>query len=69
MTKGLLSDTDRIEVVRYRLEKANRTYKEAVGSIKNGYVKLQLTAYITQHTMPFLHCLFLTNMKQVLIMV
>lgn len=39
MTKGLLSDTDRIEVVRYRLEKANRTYKEAVGSIKNGYVE------------------------------
>ncbi len=39
MMKGQLSDTDRIEVVRYRLEKADRTYKEAVGSIKNGYVE------------------------------
>lgn len=39
MTRGQLSDTDRIEVVRYRLEKANRTYTEAVGSIKNGYVE------------------------------
>ena len=39
MTRGQLSDTDRIEVVRYRLEKADRTYQEAVGSIKNGYVE------------------------------
>ena len=39
MTKGQLSDTDRIEVVRYRLEKTNRTYQEAVGSINNGYVE------------------------------
>ena len=39
MTKGQLSDTDRVEVVRYRLEKANRTYQEAVGSIYNGYVE------------------------------
>jgi len=39
MTKGQLSDTDRIEVVKYRIEKANRTYKEAVGSIENGYVE------------------------------
>lgn len=37
MTKGLLSDTDRLEIVKYRLEKATRTYKEAIGSIKNGY--------------------------------
>ncbi len=39
MTKGLLSDIDRIEVVKYRIEKANRTYKEAVGSIENGFVE------------------------------
>lgn len=39
MTKGQLSDTDRIEVVKYRLEKSQRTYKEAVGSIENGYVE------------------------------
>ena len=39
MTKGQLSDTDRIEVVKYRLEKASRTYKEAIGSINNGYVE------------------------------
>jgi uncharacterized protein len=39
MTKGQLSNTDRIEIVRYRLEKADRTYQEAVGSIKNGYVE------------------------------
>ena len=34
MTRGQLSDADRKEVVKYRLEKANRTYQEAVGSIK-----------------------------------
>ncbi len=39
MTKGQLSDADRTEVVEYRLEKAHRTYQEAVGSIKNGYVE------------------------------
>ena len=39
MIKGLLSDTDRIEIVKYRIEKAYRTYQEAVGSIKNGYVE------------------------------
>lgn len=39
MTKGQLSDTDRIEVVKFRLEKSQRTYKEAVGSIENGYVE------------------------------
>lgn len=39
MTRGQLSDADRKEVVKYRLEKANRTYQEAVGSIKNGYVE------------------------------
>lgn len=37
MSKGLLSDSDRLEVVRYRLEKATRTYNEAVGAIDNGY--------------------------------
>ncbi len=39
MTKGQLSDADRMEVVRYRLEKADRTYQEAVGSINSGYVE------------------------------
>lgn len=39
MTKEQLSDKDRTEVVRYRLEKANRTYIEAVGSIENRYVE------------------------------
>lgn len=39
MIKGLLSDTDRIEIVKYRIEKAYRTYQEAVGSIKHGYVE------------------------------
>lgn len=34
MIKVQLSDADRKEVVKYRLEKANRTYQEAVGSIK-----------------------------------
>lgn len=37
MSKGLLSDCDRLEVVKYRLEKAKRTYNEAVGAINNGY--------------------------------
>ena len=39
MIKVQLSDADRKEVVKYRLEKANRTYQEAIGSIKNGYVE------------------------------
>lgn len=39
MTKGLLSDNDRIEIVKYRLEKAQRTYHEAIGSINNGFVE------------------------------
>ena len=34
MMKGQLTEADRIEIVRYRLEKAERTYKEAVGAIK-----------------------------------
>ncbi len=37
MLKGLLSEEDRREIVKYRLEKANRTYKEAVGAIGNGF--------------------------------
>lgn len=39
MIKGQLTDADRTEIVKYRLEKAYRTYNEAVGSIKNGYVE------------------------------
>lgn len=39
MIKGQLSDTDRIEIVKYIIEKAYRTYQEAVGSIKHGYVE------------------------------
>ena len=39
MIKGQLTDTDRTEIVKYRIEKAYRTYQEAVGSIKNGYVE------------------------------
>lgn len=39
MTKGQLTDTDRTEIVKYRLEKAYRTYNEAIGSIENGYVE------------------------------
>ena len=31
MIKGLLSDTDRTEIVKYRIEKAYRTYQEAGG--------------------------------------
>lgn len=52
MIKVQLSDADRKEVVKYRLEKANRTYQEAIGSIKNGYVetaanRLYYAAYYT----------------------
>ena len=39
MIKGQLTDTDRTEIVKYRIEKAYRTYQEAVGSIENGYVE------------------------------
>ena len=38
MIKGL-TDEDRREIVKYRLEKSLRTYNEAVGSIANGYVE------------------------------
>ena len=37
MIKGQLTDTDRTEIVKYRLEKAYRTYNEAIGSIENGW--------------------------------
>ena len=39
MTKLSLSDEDRKEVVRYRLEKAERAYAEAVGSVGSGFVE------------------------------
>lgn len=39
MIKGQLTDTDRTEIAKYRLEKAYRTYNEAIGSIENGYVE------------------------------
>ena len=39
MIKGQLTDTDRTEIVKYRLEKAYRTYNEAIGSIEDGYVE------------------------------
>ena len=42
MIKGQLTDTDRTEIVKYRIEKAYRTYQEAVGAIKNGYVVIFL---------------------------
>lgn len=41
MIKGQLTDTDRTEIVKYRLEKAYRTYNEAIGSIENGYVETE----------------------------
>ena len=37
MNKGQLSEEDRKEIVKYRLEKAYRTYNEAVGAIHSGY--------------------------------
>ncbi len=37
MMKGQLTDADRKEIVKYRLEKAERTFSEAVGAINNGY--------------------------------
>ena len=30
MIKGQLTDTDRTEIVKYRIEKAYRTYQEAI---------------------------------------
>ena len=69
MTRGQLSDADRKEVVKYRLEKANRTYQEAVGSIKNGVMSKQLPiVYTMQLTMLFPLYSFLTSMKLALIM-
>lgn len=53
MIKGLLSDTDRIEIVKYRIEKAYRTYQEAVGSIKMVMSKQQPIVYTMQLTMLF----------------
>lgn len=37
MLKGQLSEDDRQEIVKYRLEKSCRTYREAVGAIDSGY--------------------------------
>ena len=69
MTRGQLSDADRKKVVKYRLEKANRTYQEAVGSIKNGVMSKQLPiVYTMQLTMLFPLYSFLTSMKLALIM-
>ena len=68
MIKGQLTDTDRTEIVKYRIEKAYRTYQEAVGSIKMVMSKQQPIVYTMQLTMLFLLCSFLTNMKLALIM-
>ena len=69
MIKVQLSDADRKKVVKYRLEKANRTYQEAVGSIKNGVMSKQLPiVYTMQLTMLFPLYSFLTSMKLALIM-
>lgn len=64
MIKGQLTDADRTEIVKYRLEKAYRTYNEAVGSIKMVMSKLQPIVY----TMQFLLYSFLISMKLALIM-
>lgn len=40
MTQQTLNDDDRKEVVRYRLEKAQRTYNEAITNIQYGYVEI-----------------------------
>lgn len=40
MTKQALSDQDRKEIVIYRLEKAERTYKEAVEIIGKGFAEI-----------------------------
>lgn len=39
MTQNTLTDEDRREIVRYRLEKAERTFQEAVGCIRCGFVE------------------------------
>lgn len=68
MIKGQLTDADRTEIVKYRLEKAYRTYNEAVGSIKMVMSKLQPIVYTMLLTMLFLLYSFLTSMKLALIM-
>ncbi len=40
MTKQTLSDEDRKEIVRYRLEKSERTYKEALKIINDDFVEI-----------------------------
>lgn len=40
MTRQTLSDEDRREVVIYRLEKAERTYNEAVTNIQHGFAEI-----------------------------
>lgn len=39
MTTPTLSEEDRREIVKYRIEKAYRAYNEAVGSINNNFVE------------------------------
>lgn len=68
MIKGQLTDTDRTEIVKYRIEKAYRTYQEAVGSIKMVMSKQQPIVYTMLLTMLFLLYSFLTSMKLALIM-
>ena len=68
MIKGQLTDTDRSEIVKYRLEKAYRTYNEAIGSIEMVMSKLQPIVYTMLLTMLFLLYSFLTSMKLALIM-
>ena len=51
MIKGQLTDTDSTEIVKYRLEKAYRTYNEAIGSIENGYVETAANR-LTEVTFP-----------------
>ena len=68
MIKGQLTDADRTEIVKYRLEKAYRTYNEAVGSIKNGYVETAANRlYYAAYYAVSLYS-FLISMKLVLIM-
>lgn len=59
--KGCLSDEDRREIVRYRIEKAERTYGEAVGSIASGYVetaanRLYYAAYYAVSALLIAYC-------------
>lgn len=62
MIKGQLTDTDRTEIVKYRLEKAYRTYNEAIGSIENGYVE---TAANRLYLCCLLCCFCFTHFLQV----